>query len=91
MNNNFYRVLKSCDSFNQVFEEKNYTELPEDWLIIATDVLGSTKAIDEGRYKEVNTIGASTIIAVLNATSHESICYQFGGDGAPAQLPEFSN
>lgn len=87
MSLNFYRKLKTYYKFSDVFEHKNYTDIPSDWLIIASDVLGSTKAIEEGRYKEVNTIGASTIICVLNATEHHAICYQFGGDGALIATP----
>ena len=56
--------------------------LPVDWLIGLTDVVRSTQAIEGGRYKAVNTAGASVIAAVSNALQGRSFPYVFGGDGA---------
>ena len=42
----------------------------------------STRAIAEGRYKDVNMIGAACINAVLNISRKKSVPYVFGGDGA---------
>jgi hypothetical protein len=79
--------LKAYDSFDKAFSLDNYTSLPDDYLVIATDVKGSTKAIEQGKYKEVNTLGASCIIGLINACKPEEICYQFGGDGALVVIP----
>lgn len=68
----------SCDA---------YTELPSDWYVIVTDVVNSTKAIEEGRYRDVNAVGGSTIAAVVNATKPNKIPYVFGGDGASFCVP----
>lgn len=51
------------------------------WVLL-TDIRGSTQAIKEGRYRHVNTIGASCIAAVRNALGRKEIAYVFGGDGA---------
>ena len=45
-------------------------------------------AIEAGRYKDVNVIGASIIISVLNAVGEVDLPYTFGGDGAALLVPE---
>ncbi len=83
----FYRDLAAIDSFEDVADFRHYTEVPDSWFVVITDVRGSTKAIEAGRYKEVNVLGASSIVAALNAVDRVSIPYVFGGDGATLLLP----
>lgn len=64
-----------------------YTQLPSDWYVIVTDVVNSTKAIEEGRYRDVNAVGGSTIAAVVNAAKPHRLPYVFGGDGASFCVP----
>jgi hypothetical protein len=64
-----------------------YQPLPDDWLIGLTDVVHSTRAIEAGRYKAVNTAGASVIAAVTNALEGRSFPFVFGGDGASVAVP----
>jgi hypothetical protein len=78
----FLNNLEVHQSFSDVFDTGHYQELPEDWIIFVSDVQESTKAIANGRYKEVNTIGATCIISCINASEAATVCYQFGGDGA---------
>lgn len=89
---NFYAHLPILDQFVDVANPHNYTALPDDWLVVVTDVEGSTKAIQNGRYKEVNIVGVSVITAVLNVAKPLPIPFVFGGDGAtlciPAELHE---
>jgi hypothetical protein len=59
-----------------------YRPLPDDWIIGFSDVIGSTKAIAEGRYKAVNMVGAGVIAAVSNALKRKHFPFVFGGDGA---------
>jgi hypothetical protein len=66
--------------------------VPDDWHIGVSDVVNSTSAIREGRYKAVNLAGAATISAVANALQGDLRLFVFGGDGArfavpPAQAP----
>lgn len=68
-------------------EPQGFATIPPDWHIVMTDVRHSTRAIGEGRYKEVNALGASCIIAVSNACSSETIPFVFGGDGATFVVP----
>jgi hypothetical protein len=70
------------DSIAQVADPARYVPLPDDWLIGVSDVVDSTKAIADGRYKSVNLAGASTISAVANALGGKLALFVFGGDGA---------
>jgi hypothetical protein len=63
----FVESLSGSHIFEDVFDLEQYTDLPEGWLVVATDIQGSTKAIDEGRYRGVNTLGATAIISAINA------------------------
>lgn len=84
----FYRDLKPFKNFRDITNPDIYTAVPDDWSVLITDVKNSTVAIKQNRYKDVNVIGASCIIAVLNALgSSEHIPFVFGGDGASFLLP----
>ena len=52
-----------------------------------TWIVGSTKAIAEGCYKTVNTVGAAVISAQINAFDGAAFPFAFGGDGAVFDLP----
>lgn len=80
--NQFYADIPAFGDFSGIADSDNYRIAPDDWHVIITDVKGSTKAITEGRYKDVNMIGAACINAVLNISQKRSIPYVFGGDGA---------
>ena len=84
----FYPGIESFDDFTEIADGGHYRTAPESWYVIITDVEGSTRAIAEGRYKEVNMIGAACINAVLNVTPNGEIPYMFGGDGASLLVPE---
>ncbi|MBI4382658.1 MAG: DUF3095 domain-containing protein [Nitrospinae bacterium] len=75
------------DEFGEVFDFARHVAVPSDWSIVISDVKGSTQAIEAGRYKEVNVVGASSIIAVLNSAKGEEVPYVFGGDGATFLVP----
>lgn len=78
----FYEKLAPFSRFSEVTEIDHYRELPADWWVVVTDIAGSTKAIEENRYKDVNLLGASSIIAVLNQLKGKEVPFVFGGDGA---------
>jgi len=78
----FYDGLPIFEGFANIMDPGQYRPLPEDWLIGLTDVVSSTKAIGSGRYKAVNTAGASVIAAVSNALEGRRFPFVFGGDGA---------
>ncbi|NER49105.1 MAG: DUF3095 domain-containing protein [Symploca sp. SIO1A3] len=84
----FYSKLLSDDTFCRVVTSSNrFVSVPKDWYIIITDIVGSTKAIEAGRYKDVNLLGACSIIAVLNVAGNLEIPFIFGGDGASILIP----
>jgi len=74
------------DMYELILWDK-FIPVPEDWDVIVTDIYRSTQAIEQGRYKDVNFIAASTIIAVLNALPGVEIPFVFGGDGATLLIP----
>lgn len=78
----FYQELIEFSQFRDVMRDDYYQDAPKDWIIAVADVAGSTQAIEQGRYKDVNVVGASAIIAVLNACGGDNLAYVFGGDGA---------
>jgi len=87
MQTSFYSELKSISNFYELTQIQNYSPVPEDWYLIVTDIKGSTKAIEEGRYKDVNFIGAMSIVALLNLAKEIEIPFLFGGDGASIFIP----
>lgn len=84
---NFYAALPALHHFTGVIDSKNFVPVPEDWYILITDIKDSTQAIAAGRYKEVNLLGASSIVAALNVAGQFELPFVFGGDGATLLIP----
>jgi hypothetical protein len=74
--------------FRDVTRAERFARLPPDWHVVMSDVRDSTVAIQSGRYKNVNTAGAATITAVLNAAGAIDIPFVFEGDGSMLCVPE---
>lgn len=87
MSEAFYAQLTPLNDFMAITEAQSFTPLPIDWHVVVTDVLGSTQAIAAGRYKEVNLLGAASIVALLNLAGSIDIPFIFGGDGASLAIP----
>jgi hypothetical protein len=83
----FYANLPSLTHFSQIIQAENFVPVPEDWYVLVADIQNSTQAIAAGQYKEVNLVGASSIMAVLNAAEGLEIPFVFGGDGATLLVP----
>ena len=64
--NEFLDSIPPFSDFRNVARRDCYRPLPDGWVIGASDIVDSTEAIISGRYKEVNTVGASVISAVMN-------------------------
>ena len=84
---NFYEQLVGFSDFSQFTQLQWYSPLPSEWFVVITDIQSSTKAIQEGLYKEVNSLGAASIVAVLNAVAPLKVPYVFGGDGTTVCIP----
>lgn len=85
--NSFYKNLKPFTDSIELTDLKHFVPAPPSWFLVITDIEGSTKAIDEGRYKDVNVVGAATIVATHNACPGIEFPYVFGGDGATLLIP----
>jgi hypothetical protein len=84
----FYRDLTPFHRFvDEVFEPRFYSPLPSDWLVLVADIVASTRAVESGRYAEVNYLGAACIVAVNNALDGLVVPTAFGGDGATVAVP----
>jgi hypothetical protein len=82
----FYSGVPTFDRFEALLDAANYRPLPEDWMLVCTDIVNSTDAAQQGRYKSVNMAGASLIAAVRNACGID-LPFAFGGDGALVAVP----
>lgn len=84
----FYHDLPVLKSFAEAMETDRHAQLPGDWWIAIADVVDSTKAIEAGAYKKVNTVGVACIAAVVNVDRSVDVPFVFGGDGATFALPD---
>ena len=85
-----YRTLPPSDRLDSVFETaaaRNVIDIPDDWTVFLSDVVGSTNAIAAGRYKDVNTAGSLPVMAIANLVGDMNFPFIFGGDGMTAVLP----
>ena len=83
----FYINLTPFSSFRDATIRTNYSHVPESWSVIVTDIVNSSAAISNGRYKEVNTTGALAIVALANQNMHRHTPFVFGGDGITMLCP----
>lgn len=83
----FYASVPVARGFRRLMDPAQYTPLPDDWTIGVADIVQSTKAIAEKRYKAVNMAGAAVIAAVSNALGDQEFPFVFGGDGASFAVP----
>jgi hypothetical protein len=84
---NFYSSLPVVNNFSSISDPSIYSPLPAGWLLAVTDVKNSTDLIRAGRYKEVNLVGASSIMTLLNIDRSVALPFIFGGDGAVVCIP----
>src|SRR6202158_3412221 len=78
----FYGSIPVFRGFASLMDPALYSALPDDWTIGVADIVESTKAIAQARYKAANMAGAAAIAAVTNALDGREFPFVFGGDGA---------
>jgi hypothetical protein len=78
----FYAGIPVFRGFGSLMDPALYSPLPDDWIIGIADIVESTRAIADKRYKAVNMAGAAVIAAVTNALEGREFPFVFGGDGA---------
>src|SRR5258707_11350515 len=88
----FYGRIPVFRGFSSLMDPALYSALPDDWSIGVADIVESTKAIAEARYKAVNMAGASVIAAVANAVGGPGFPFRFcrrgaSFSGSPLHLP----
>lgn len=84
----FYRELRAFHSFSDFTTDQYFENAPSDWVMMISDVEASTQAINKGKYREVNTLGAATIVAARKTMGEIDFPYIFGGDGATILVPK---
>ena len=85
---NWYSTVPAFADFHQLTHDEHFRRVPPTWSLIVTDIVDSTRAIDSGRYKDVNTIGAACVVVAQNAMNRMQFPYVFGGDGATLLVPD---
>jgi len=84
---NFYAGIPVFHDFSRLMDPALYAPLPDDWIVGVADIVDSTGAIANQRYKTVNMAGAAVIAAVTNALEGRDFPFVFGGDGASFAVP----
>ena len=82
----FYTRLPALKQFLDLANSNSYVDALCDWYVLVMDIVASTQAIVNGKYKEVNLLGASSIIAVLNAANLTELPFVFG-QNSPRKSP----
>lgn len=83
----FYAMRVAFRDFDEIGDLAAYESVPEDWVVLAADIVQSRQAMAQGKTKAVNLIGAGVIAAVLNVLGRDRIPFVFGGDGAMILVP----
>src|SRR5258708_22555770 len=78
----FYGSIPVFRGFGSLMEPSLYSPLPDDWSIGVADIVESTKAIAQARYKAVNMAGAAGLAAVTQALEGRQLPFVFRGGGA---------
>lgn len=82
--------LPLIERFESATDPSRYRRLPPDWALAVSDIVGSTKKVQSGRYRDVNFVAAAVIACiqaeVAKVSPHPVAC-QFGGDGATLAIP----
>src|SRR5882757_8792263 len=73
----FYGSIPVFRGFGSLMDPALYLPLPDDWSVGVADIVESTKAIAEARYKAVNMAGAAVIAAVTNALDGREFPFVF--------------
>ncbi len=84
--NAFYENVPIIYRLSEITDDSKYRDIPADWYVAVTDIRNSTQAIEEGRYRDVNSIAAASIAAMLNAADAD-LPFVFSGDGAILVTP----
>lgn len=82
--------LPLIERFESATDPSRYRRLPPDWALAVSDIVGSTKKVQNGRYRDVNFVAAAVIACIQSEVAKVSphpVACQFGGDGATLAIP----
>ena len=88
---NFYKDLKALKlPIHKVFQQQHFSDLPQDWHVVISDVKNSTRAVSAGQHNDVNLAAAGSLIAALNIAKERGVevPFFFGGDGGTLIVPQ---
>lgn len=88
MSESFYAALPVIADFEAITRAQSYAPLPADWHVALCDVRNSTAAVADGKYRNVNSIGAAAITAIINAAGDIEVPFSFEGDGSLVCVPQ---
>lgn len=83
-----YKSMAPFTDFRDATNEQMYVRVPDDHVVVIADIRGSTKLISDGRYRDVNLLGAAVIAGLMNELGREEFAFVFGGDGASVILTQ---
>src|SRR5258705_13926865 len=78
----FYGRIPVFRGFSSLMDPALYSALPDDWSIGVADIVESTKAIVEARYKAVNMAGAAGGAGGSPSPGAGAGVFLFSGGGA---------
>src|SRR5258708_7890512 len=78
----FYGSIPVFRGFGSLMEPSLYSPLPDDWSIGVADIVESTKAIAQARYKAVNMAGAALVAGGTHAPERQEVSFLFCRGGA---------
>ena len=83
----FFADLPLLEKAGDTFDTSRYRRAPDDWVLVVTDIVGSTAAIADGQHKTVNFVAAMAIAALKNLCAPTPLPFLFGGDGSVVMVP----
>jgi hypothetical protein len=90
-NNQFYAELpvNRMPLGKLLVSDTLFTDVPEDWHVVITDIKNSTQTVMNGGHENVNLIATGSIVTVLNIAFSMGVAvpFFFGGDGATFIVP----
>lgn len=86
-NSDFYTNLPYVNSFENFHKLELYRDVPYNWFIVTTDIKGSTKLTDAGKFNQISFISSLCLLGVLEEINDIDIPFSYGGDGITFLIP----
>lgn len=83
----FYGALAEVSEFKDVLDPERHVEVPSSCLVVLVSVSDVARAIESGRYKDVNALIVAAIIGSCNAAPDLQLPYVFRGHAATLLIP----